>query len=207
MGPARHHTDVQPQTKSKKAVSVADIARDEGKMRSTRLLDVVCEDNSSRCSRGCRVHLRATTVKSPSKRAARDQHDRASDAGRTLDFTAYSTTPYVIEQALRRYGAVSLEEAIAMLTSIPADLYGLRDRGRLVEGACADVVVFDPDTVRVRHHRMRFDLPAGAVVSTRTRRRGALARQRPAIVEGTSFTEERPGTVFRAGRDTATPAL
>jgi len=26
-------------------------------------------------------------------------------------------------------------------------------------------------------------------------------------VEGTTFTDERPGTVFRAGRDTATPAM
>jgi len=33
-----------------------------------------------------------------------------------------------------------------------------------------------------------------------------LVNGRP-IVEGTKFTDERPGTVFRAGRDTTTPAL
>ena len=36
-----------------------------------------------------------------------------------------------------------------MLTSIPADLYGLRDRGRLVEGAWADVVLWTGDPLEL----------------------------------------------------------
>ena len=95
-----------------------------------------------------------------------------------------------------------------MLTSIPADLYGLRDRGRLVEGAHADIVVFDADTVASGSLGMRFDLPAGAgrLYAEPQGVAHVLVNGRP-IVEDASFTDERPGTVFRAGRDTATPAL
>ena len=133
----------------------------------------------------------------------------ASDAGAHLDFTAYFDYPvYVIEQAVRRHGVVSLEEAVQMLTSIPADLYGLRDRGRLSEGACADVVVFDPDAVASGTIGMRFDLPAGAGrLYAEPEGVSHVLVNGQSIVEGTTFTDERPGTVFRAGRDTATPTL
>ncbi len=49
-----------------------------------------------------------------------------------------------------------------MLTSRPADLFGIADRGRLVVGNPADVVVFDPDTVGAGPLRRAHDLPAGS---------------------------------------------
>lgn len=48
----------------------------------------------------------------------------------------------------RDLGLFPLEEAIRRMTSLPADFLGLRDRGRLMAGCIADVVVFDPATVR-----------------------------------------------------------
>ena len=49
-----------------------------------------------------------------------------------------------------------------MLTQRPAEIFGITDRGTLVEGGPADVVVFDPDHVGHRGKRRVYDLPAGA---------------------------------------------
>ena len=133
----------------------------------------------------------------------------ASDAGAHLDFTAYFDYPvYVLEQAVRRHGVLALEEAVQMLTSIPADLYGLRDRGRLVPGAWADAVVLDPATVASGTIATRFDLPAGAgrLYAEPTGIAHVLVNGTP-IVQGTSATAARPGTLLRAGRDTVTPSM
>jgi N-acyl-D-aspartate/D-glutamate deacylase len=40
-----------------------------------------------------------------------------------------------------------LEEAVRKMTSLPASILGLKDRGMLKKGAFADLVIFDPDNV------------------------------------------------------------
>jgi N-acyl-D-amino-acid deacylase len=42
---------------------------------------------------------------------------------------------------------LSLPDAVRRMTSLPADTFGLTDRGVLEPGCAADVVVLDPDTV------------------------------------------------------------
>ncbi|MBT8402986.1 MAG: D-aminoacylase [Gemmatimonadetes bacterium] len=59
----------------------------------------------------------------------------------------YGTFPRVLGRYVRERGVLSLEEAIRKMTRLPADRMGLTERGRLAEGAFADVVVFDPATV------------------------------------------------------------
>jgi N-acyl-D-amino-acid deacylase len=63
---------------------------------------------------------------------------------------------------VREKGVLSLEEAVRRLTSQAADVFGIRDRGRLAVGQAADVVVFDPDTVACGRLRRVRDFPAGA---------------------------------------------
>ena len=63
---------------------------------------------------------------------------------------------------MREKQAIALPEAIRMLTSRPAEVFGITDRGRLASGLAADVVVFDPATVGASKLRRVHDLPAGA---------------------------------------------
>ncbi len=63
---------------------------------------------------------------------------------------------------VREKGVLSIEEAVRRLTSQAADVFGIRDRGRLAVGQAADVVVFDPRTVGCGKLRRVRDFPAGA---------------------------------------------
>ncbi len=59
----------------------------------------------------------------------------------------YGSFPRVLGRYVREERAMTLEVAVRKMTGLPAEKLGLVDRGRLVVGACADVVVFDPDRI------------------------------------------------------------
>lgn len=96
---------------------------------------------------------------------------------------------------VRERRSFSLEEAIQMITSRPADIWRLHGRGRLVPGHAADITVFDPETVAPVMPVVRHDLPGGA---TRLEQRsvGFAAT----IVNGQVFTRDGAVTEARAGR-------
>ena len=62
----------------------------------------------------------------------------------------YGTYPRVLQRYVREEKLIRLEEAIRKMTSYPAQTMGLSNKGVLRPGADADLVVFDPDTVRDR---------------------------------------------------------
>jgi N-acyl-D-aspartate/D-glutamate deacylase len=57
---------------------------------------------------------------------------------------------WVIESHVRAKGLLTLPEAVRKMTSLPAEIVGITDRGRIAPGLAADVVVFDPARVRAR---------------------------------------------------------
>ncbi len=61
---------------------------------------------------------------------------------------SYGTFPRVLARYVRERGVLTLSEAIHKMTGLPAAQLGLADRGTLVVGSKADIVVFDPQTIR-----------------------------------------------------------
>jgi N-acyl-D-amino-acid deacylase len=60
----------------------------------------------------------------------------------------YGTFPRKIRHYALERNAISLEDAVRASTSLPAQILGLRDRGMVREGLQADIVVFDPETIK-----------------------------------------------------------
>ncbi len=86
-----------------------------------------------------------------------------SDAGAHASQLCDACLPtYLLSRWVREKGALSLEAAVRMLTTRPAEVFGITDRGRLAVGRPADVVVFDPDTVGCGKLKRVHDLPAAA---------------------------------------------
>ena len=85
-----------------------------------------------------------------------------SDAGAHLTFMCEAGFGlHFLAKWVRERGNFTLVHGIQRLTSHPADLYGLIDRGRIVPGAYADLMLFDPDQIGVTAAERIQDLPGG----------------------------------------------
>ena len=84
------------------------------------------------------------------------------DSGAHLTFFCQAGTGlYLLQHYVREEQAISLENAIKMLTSEPAHALRIPDRGRISSGMKADIVLFDPDTVGIGERCWVDDLPGG----------------------------------------------
>ena len=104
----------------------------------------------------------------------------------------YGCYAQVLGTFVRERGLVSLERAVHLMSGLPAERFGITDRGRVAEGLAADLVVFDPATVGGGRHVGRA-APPGRPASTLVVVNGEIVARdgRP--------TDARPGTVIRAG--------
>jgi N-acyl-D-amino-acid deacylase len=59
----------------------------------------------------------------------------------------YGTFPRVLGRYVKKEGVLTLEEAVRKMTSLPARKLGLKERGILKEGMCADITIFNPETI------------------------------------------------------------
>ena len=69
---------------------------------------------------------------------------------------------HLLGRWVREKKALALETAVRMLTSRPAEVFGIQDRGRLEVGLPADVVIFDPATVAAGPLTRVNDMPANS---------------------------------------------
>lgn len=129
-----------------------------------------------------------------------------SDAGAHLDRMCGAPYPtQFLAECLRGRRFMPVEQAVHHLSDRPARMFGLRDRGRIVPGAHADLVLFDPVTVGAEPARLVHDLPGGAVRMT-----AGSAGVHRVFVNGVETVRDGtaraalPGRVLRSGRDTET---
>jgi N-acyl-D-aspartate/D-glutamate deacylase len=130
-----------------------------------------------------------------------DNHVALSDAGAHLTFFCdVGFGLHLIGHWARDLGVVTIEEAVRRLTSQPAAIFGLADRGRLVPGAAADLLLFDPAKVGRGPARRVHDLPAGAarLVTAATGVHGVWVNgERVADAAGRVAGGRMPGRVLR----------
>jgi dihydroorotase/N-acyl-D-amino-acid deacylase len=98
---------------------------------------------------------------------------------------SYSTNPRVLGYYVREQKVLTLEDAVRKMTTLPAQILGLRDRGQIREGFAADLVLFDPATVRETNS---FDKPKSYPVGIPyTIVNGVV------VIDGGKHTGARPG--------------
>ena len=86
-----------------------------------------------------------------------------SDAGAHLTFfNDAGFGLHLMGHWARELGSMSMSEAVRRLTSQPAQVFGMQQRGTIREGYAADLLLFDPQTVARGPKRRVFDLPGGA---------------------------------------------
>ena len=142
-------------------LTVAEMARTQGKDAVDTFLDTVVADNLSceftMASFNTRVDRMAELLNAPSILIG------LGDGGAHVDMLCDCGYPtYLLGTWVRERGVLSIEQAVRRLTSDPADFFGISDRGRLQPGLAADIVIFDPDTIGSGNRgERRYDLPGG----------------------------------------------
>ena len=101
----------------------------------------------------------------------------------------FGTFPRVLGRYVRELKVIPLEEAIRKMTSLPASILGLTDRGTIKDGQWADLVIFDPATVA---DKATFEDPFQYPVGIDT----VLVNGKVVLDEG-KHTNARPGKVLK----------
>lgn len=105
----------------------------------------------------------------------------------------YGSFPRILGQFVRDERLLGLEEAVHKMTGAPAARLGLISRGRLADGLAADIVVFDPATVRaLATYDDPRQFPEGIEY---------VAVDGSLVVDGGAHTGALPGRALRRGRD------
>lgn len=103
----------------------------------------------------------------------------------------FGTFPRIFGRFVRGRNTLTTEEAVKRMTSLPADAFGLRDRGRIESGRFADLVVFDEATIAdTATYEQPYAFPIGIE---------RVYVNGEAVVAGGAFTGRRPGRVLRNG--------
>jgi len=128
--------------------------------------------------------------------------DAGAHASQLCD-ACFST--HLLSHWTREKEVLELEQAVILLTSRSADVFGIRDRGRLEVGLAADLAVFDPDTVGCSKLRRVNDLPGGGdrLIADAVGMRAVVVNGETVRFDDADAIDpegEMPGRVLRKGR-------
>jgi N-acyl-D-amino-acid deacylase len=156
------HEVRSPALKALEGRSIADIAREQGKDGVDAFLDLTLQDDLD-------IEFTMASFNTRVDRMTEILNDKSvlvalGDGGAHVDMLCDAGYPtYLLGTWVRERQALTLEEGVRRLTSDPADVFGIRDRGRLAPGLAADLAVFDAARVgSTNRGERRFDLPGGA---------------------------------------------
>ena len=130
----------------------------------------------------------ANIMKSPLVGIASDSGLRVFGAG-VPHPRGYGTNARVLGRYVRELKVISLEEAIRKMTSQPATVFGIKDRGTLRVGAFADINVFDADAVT---DKATFDQPHQYSVGFK-----ATIVNGVVVFDGEKMTGAKPGLAIK----------
>lgn len=104
----------------------------------------------------------------------------------------FGTFPRIFRRFVQQRGTLELPEAVRRVTSLPAQIFGLRERGTISTGNFADLVIFDAANIRdTATYEQPYSKPQGIS--------HVFVNGRPVLLHG-ELTGERPGRVLRGGR-------
>jgi N-acyl-D-amino-acid deacylase len=133
--------------------TLAQIAQEERKDPVDVLMDLVIADRGN--SYGITFTMGESDVRTalrhPLVSLCTDAEARATDgifAQEKSHPRAWGSAARILGKYVREEKLLTLEEAVRKMTSLPASRMGLQDRGIVRPGMMADLVAFDPDTVR-----------------------------------------------------------
>ena len=146
--------------KGLKGKTIGEIARARGKRVIDAFLDLVVEERLET------IFMQAENNVDNEAMAKILTHPNAivglSDGGAHVQFHGgYGYSTRLLSEWVREKQVMSLEQAVRRLTFDSASAFGLYDRGLLRPGMAADIVIFDPETVRPLPESIVHDFPAG----------------------------------------------
>ena len=185
------HEAHKPELKKYEGRTVGDIAKERGKDGLDTFLDLTLEDDLD-------IEFVLAQFNVDLKRVTENLVDprvliALGDGGAHVDMLCDAGYPtYLLGTWVRERQIMSLEQAVARLTAQPADLFGIKGRGRLAVGNAADIAIFDPENIgSASRGERRFDLPGGA-------KRMVMPSR------GVEYTIVNGRTVYAEGRVTGT---
>ncbi len=177
--------------------SVAEIARERGVDPVEAMIDLALEKDMDRFFfhpiANEDQELALELIKHP--QAVVTFSDSGAHVSQLMDS---SLQTYLLSHWVRARQALTLEQAVRMLSFVPASYWGFTDRGLIREGMAADVVVFDPDTIAAELPEVVRDLPAGAKrLIQRTRGIAATVVNGEVLLREGKHTGAHPGRLLR----------